>query len=149
MRRNAALLLLRAALALGAAGAPTPAARSPPPAKTPPPARGSPPPAAAARSPPPSPPPLARAPPVDPSLVRASADAALDAYLAGRYVAVAKAGVNVTDVLSRAQGAGVIRRRTVVNASAPDADAPDLDNARLGVVSFTPTGGDLGALQVR
>jgi hypothetical protein len=149
MRRLAALLLLLAALA-GVAGAP-------PPAKAPPPAVKAPPP------PPPSPsrtpPPVARAAApaggsADAGLVRAAADAALDAYLAGRFVAVAApgGGFNLSDVLSRAQGAGIVRRPAAAAAAAgaADADGPDLSNARLGVVSFKPAaGGNLSTLQAR
>jgi hypothetical protein len=76
-------------------------------------------------------PPLAAA---DPPLSAPLPDAALEAYIADRFVAVARPGKGRAD-LSAALARGVAAGQ-VKGAGAGAAHAPDLTNADLGVVSF-------------
>ncbi len=71
-----------------------------------------------------------------PRLVAANPDAALDAWLVGRFVALARPGNSasaISDAISRGVASGLL------NAGNGVADAPDLRLAALGVATFKAT----------
>jgi hypothetical protein len=113
MTRLLALALLLSACAGQAASPPPPPPRSPPP--------------------PPDAPAAAAAQPAV-NLVAATPDAALDAFLQNRYVAVGARGATEAGLraaVARGVAGGQIR------GGASRADAPDTSRAGLGVVSFS------------
>ncbi len=86
----------------------------------------------------------ALAPPADAPLVASVPDAALEAFIEGRYVALARPGASesaVRGAVSRGVAAGLLR------AGPAARDAPGMDAAALGVVTFKSS--DEAAAQVR
>jgi hypothetical protein len=82
--------------------------------------------------------------PTAPALFAPLPNAALDAWLAGRFVAVAakgKSGANVAAAIRRAVAGGQLKggngKAAVAGGrSSDDPDAPDVSNAHLGIVTF-------------
>ena len=71
------------------------------------------------------------------NMVAPAANAALDAFIADRYVATVRPGMSADAVAALQRG---VAAKTLRGADAGTAHAPETSNAALGVVSFKFTG---------